>query len=116
MKKRIAKMVRGAVAALVLGVPMAAVPAVPAQAAACYDGSVWNNQLTGGSSNSFTPSSTGYYTTSSRCADINFVVVSTPGDTNWTALTRVCFLSTGSCNTWKSVGVHRAWRPRDPSP
>lgn len=89
--------------ALAVGVPLAVVPSLPAHAAGCYDGSVWTPRLTGGPSNTLTPSSSGYYTTSTRCNDINFVVVSTPGTTNWSALTRVCWVSTGTCNSWKSV-------------
>ncbi|TWP54010.1 hypothetical protein FKR81_00075 [Lentzea tibetensis] len=70
----------------------------------CYDGGVWTPRLIGSDATTFTPTAPpGYYITSNRCNDINFIVGSTPGNTNWSALTRVCWVRHGTCNSWKSV-------------
>lgn len=69
----------------------------------CYDGAVWTPQLTASGANTLTPSPTSYYTTSSRCNDINFAIVSTPDSVDWSAWTRVCWVNHGTCNSWKPV-------------
>ncbi|MEV4628204.1 hypothetical protein AB0J90_18185 [Micromonospora sp. NPDC049523] len=90
------------VLALALGIPLAVAPTTPALAAGCYDGSVWAGG-TASDANTFDPSRTGYYTTTSRCNDINFLPVSTSGDSAyWDVFIRVCWVNLGTCNSWKS--------------
>jgi hypothetical protein len=90
---------------LLLALPLAAVPAAGAQAApavpgACYDGYVYLTVYADSGTLTF-PSSTGYYTTTSRCVDINFYNQSWQATYEMDANIRVCFVSTGSCNSWK---------------
>ncbi|MEU8069661.1 hypothetical protein [Micromonospora sp. NPDC049151] len=85
-----------------LASPAAAEPAgTSAQLlSACYDGAV-TGYVTAGSGKAYLPSSTGYYTTSSRCGDINFSNRSYDNQ-NINAQIRVCFVSAGYCqSTWK---------------
>ncbi|MET7374933.1 hypothetical protein [Micromonospora arida] len=83
--------------AALIGAPLAVIPALPAQAAACLDGAVswWADQA--GSANQLFPSSSTSYKTSTRCNDINFRV----GKSSFTGNVRVCWVSAGGCNSWK---------------
>jgi hypothetical protein len=99
---------------LLLAVPLAAVPGTAAQAspaaalAACYDGYVYLTAYADSGILTY-PSSTGYYTTTSRCGDINFYNQSWQATSEMDASLRVCFVSTGSCDSWKGYDARNPY-------
>jgi hypothetical protein len=84
---------------LIVGAPLAVLPSTAAHASACYDGAVVSN-FYGDDGIVTIPAGGGYYTTSNRCADINFKWYST-SQLNLQANVRVCWVNSGTCNSWK---------------
>ncbi|MGW0501672.1 hypothetical protein [Micromonospora sp. NPDC003241] len=79
-----------------------------AAAASCYGGAVsFPSQTLGPASTRYLPSSSGYYTTSSRCQDIN-IKFANPESGN--VQVRVCWVSHGTCNSYKTLLMDSAWK------
>ncbi|GGM51522.1 hypothetical protein GCM10011608_40570 [Micromonospora sonchi] len=77
-------------------------------AATCYGGAVsFPTQTLGVAGTRRLPSASSYYTTSSRCQDIN-IKFANPEAGN--VQVRVCWVSHGTCNSWKTVLMDTAWK------
>lgn len=113
LRKRLAAGVSVAAIAVSMLVGQAPVSAEPmggpiSAAATCYGGAVsFPTRTMGAASDRYLPSASSYYTTTSRCTDIN-IKFANPEQGN--VQVRVCWLSTGACNSWKTVLMDTAWK------
>jgi hypothetical protein len=104
MKKRLRQLALMAVLAALASAFTAVVTATPAAAATCYGGAnSFPSQVLYSQETRYLPAPGTYYTTSSRCRDIQIDLINN-GDVYWDV--RLCWWNSGVCKPFQQVNAN----------